>query len=91
MGRPPSHPHTHTHPSLPPIPTPTPPARHAGKAQLDAAPSLRADFERAEGQLRSQGCYPVRDPFDLMMTSVPAALVKRAVLAVLWLDNAVLL
>ena len=41
-----------------------------GSAPLDAAPGLRADLEQVGQQLKAEGCYPVRSPFDLMMTSV---------------------
>ena len=41
-----------------------------GAAPLDAAPGLRSDFEQVGQQLMAEGCYPVRSPFDLMMTSV---------------------
>ena len=41
-----------------------------GAAPLDAAPDLRSDFEQVGQQLMAEGCYPVRSPFDLMMTSV---------------------
>ena len=41
-----------------------------GSAPIDAAPGLRADLEQVGQQLKAEGCYPVRSPFDLMMTSV---------------------
>ena len=41
-----------------------------GAAPLDAAPELRSELEQVGHQLKAEGCYPVRSPFDLMMTSV---------------------
>ena len=38
--------------------------------QLAASPGLRSDLRQVDQQLKSEGCYPVKGPIDLAVTSM---------------------